>query len=81
MAFHRYIGPLYAVNSLFSAVLPTFSGVKSRTPYFCTKKFTFRGSGGYPPQENLVILTSELSNFRHLLMIFFEITEVSYILG
>ena len=63
------------------AVLPTFSGVKSRTPYFCTKKVTFGGFRGYPPQENFVILTSELSNFRQPLMIFFEITEVSYILG
>ena len=62
-------------------VLPTFLGVKSRTPSFCTKKITFGGSGGCPAQENFVILTSELSNFRQLLMIFFGTTEVSYISG
>ena len=40
-------------------------------PIFLYQKFTFGGSGGCPPQENFVILTSELSNCRQLLMIFF----------
>ena len=58
-------------------VLPTFSGVK----YFCTKMFTSGGSGGILPREHFVILTSEFSNLKPLLLIFFEITEVAYILG
>ena len=39
------------------------------------------GRGGILPRENFVILTSQFSNFEPLLLIFFEITEVSYILG
>ena len=44
------------------------------------KKGHIWGVRGYAPRENFVILTYEFRYFRPLLLIFFEITKVSYIL-